>query len=313
VNQLLPAYAHGGGDRTHHPLEKILMSIQFTCPQCGTSSSVDDSYAGQTGPCANCGASVTIPGGAAQPSSKSGASSTLLIVGVLCAVLCLPCGGIGVALLLPAVQAAREAARRIQCQNNLKQLALGMLNYEAVNGTFPPAYIPDANGQPMHSWRVLILPHIEQETLHASYDYSEPFDGPNNTYVTASMPQVFACPSAPNGDCAYHVINVPDGIFDGAKANGSASIADGTSNTLLIVESVGSGKEWTDPTNDLGSSALTMPINSGKNGNSISSYHAGGAAVVTADGRTIFISEQMTQNILSAFITKSDGQVFQLP
>src|SRR5262245_3382414 len=65
-------------------------------------------------------------------------------------------------LLLPAVSVAREPARRMQCLNNLKQIALALHNYDATYGSLPPAYIADASGKPMHSWRVLILPFLEQ-------------------------------------------------------------------------------------------------------------------------------------------------------
>lgn len=91
-----------------------------------------------------------------------------------------------VSLLLPAVQAAREAARRTSCVNNLRQLGLAVLNYESTHGTLPPAGIIDENPHPtgadgrfdsrrgkMFSWIVLILPHIEQEALHDQFDFNK--------------------------------------------------------------------------------------------------------------------------------------------
>jgi hypothetical protein len=63
-----------------------------------------------------------------------------------------------IALLLPAVSSAREAARRISCNGQMKQLALALHNYCQANGCFPPAYVADKNGRPMHSWRALIMP-----------------------------------------------------------------------------------------------------------------------------------------------------------
>ena len=68
-----------------------------------------------------------------------------------------------VALLLPAVQAAREAARRAQCVNNLKQIALAMHNYESATGAFPKPASIGKDGKPLLSWRVAILPYIEQD------------------------------------------------------------------------------------------------------------------------------------------------------
>ena len=92
------------------------------------------------------------------------------------------CAGLPmIALLLPAVQSAREAARRAQCSNNLKQIGLAFHNYHDSYGCLPPAYIPDGNGQPMHSWRVLILPFVEQSPLYDQYDFDEPWNGPNNS------------------------------------------------------------------------------------------------------------------------------------
>ena len=102
-------------------------------------------------------------------------------------VVILGCGCIG--LLLPAFSSAREAARRMQCLNNLKQIALALHNYHDVYGVFPPAYIPDAQGKPKHSWRVLILPFLEEQGTYEKYDFDEPWDGPNNRALLTSMPR----------------------------------------------------------------------------------------------------------------------------
>ncbi|MFN0054259.1 MAG: DUF1559 domain-containing protein, partial [Planctomycetales bacterium] len=90
----------------------------------------------------------------------------LLLIGGCALAVLLVCGGILAALLLPAVQQAREAARRTQCKNNLHQIGLALHNYHDAFNSFPPAYIPDASGRPMHSWRVLILPFLDQAPLY---------------------------------------------------------------------------------------------------------------------------------------------------
>src|SRR5262245_22393651 len=101
--------------------------------------------------------------------------------------------GVLVALLLPAVQAAREAARRMRCSNNLKQLSLGLHNYEDVHKTLPPAGI---NTNQM-SWLVLVLPYIEQTNLYDRFNFNAGAWNANNriTIVKRVKIPIINCPS----------------------------------------------------------------------------------------------------------------------
>jgi prepilin-type N-terminal cleavage/methylation domain-containing protein len=111
--------------------------------------------------------------------------------------------GILVALLLPAVQAAREAARRMSCSNNLKQIALALHNYHDTYKTFPPGAITPGGccGTPSAAnWCIYLLPFVEQQPLHNQYDFNTWNDGPParnaaNTFVTTQFLAVYACPS----------------------------------------------------------------------------------------------------------------------
>ena len=98
------------------------------------------------------------------PSGGGGGGIAVVIVGDRRAACSFAACGM-VALLLPAVQAAREAARRAQSSNNLKQIGLAMHNYHDTYGTFPPAVVTDASGKPLYSGRVLLLPFMEQAAL----------------------------------------------------------------------------------------------------------------------------------------------------
>ena len=69
---------------------------------------------------------------------------------------------------------AHEATKRVQCTNNLKQIGLAMQNYHSAYGTFSPAFIADEQGNPMHSWRFVILPFLEEQGLYEAYDFSQP-------------------------------------------------------------------------------------------------------------------------------------------
>jgi len=118
--------------------------------------------------------------------------------------------GILVALLLPAIQAARESARRTQCVNHLKQLGMAMHNYHDTHGSFPPSYVIQPGGGGVHgapdpetrdagpgwAWGALLLPFLEQSALHESMDMSLPSWHPENAEAVRTQVNVFLCPSA---------------------------------------------------------------------------------------------------------------------
>lgn len=126
--------------------------------------------------------------------------------------------GVMVGLLLPAVQAAREAARRMQCGNNLKQLSLAMHNYESTYKTLPPSRITTGNSR--HSWSAFMLPFIEQTQVYDIYNFNVRWSDPLNYPATAITVPAFICPSTPGSRLApnaaaqtAHVTTPPGGHF----------------------------------------------------------------------------------------------------
>src|SRR5262245_11684619 len=111
--------------------------------------------------------------------------------------------GILIALLLPAVQAAREASRRTHCQNNLKQIALGLQNYHSTYNTFPhgssygltPTSTIAPGNDRSGTWASSILAHMEEEALHDKFDFSLHMSDPANAAALAVYIPVFVCPS----------------------------------------------------------------------------------------------------------------------
>lgn len=293
------------------------MPITFSCPHCGVSTQVADQYAGQSGPCKSCGNTIQIPfaGGyqgkpQAAPTQSSSSTGTVILVVVLCAVMGMfVVGGVLVALLLPAVQAAREAARRMQCSNNLKQVALAMHNYHDTYKSFPPAYTVDAEGNKLHSWRTLILPFLEQGALYDQIDLDKPWDAPENLHIAESVIPTYACPSDPDGSMTpftnYMVIVGPGTIFEGDQPIGMRDILDGTSNTVLVVEVEGQNVSWMEPT-DLSLDQMQMAINSGPT--EPGSHHPGGMNAAMGDGAVMFLADSIDPNTLQLLITRADGQ-----
>ncbi len=108
--------------------------------------------------------------------------------------------GILVALLLPAIQAAREAARRSQCANNLRQLGLALQNYESNHKVFPSSMYIDLTGNTWGEWgpQARLLPFIEEANLRSLIDFSQPYSTPKNVTAIAFRIPVFMCPSENN-------------------------------------------------------------------------------------------------------------------
>jgi len=188
----------------------------------------------------------------------------LVVIGIM---------GILVALLLPAVQAAREAARRMQCYNNLKQIGLGLHNYESTHGAFPPAYAR----RPEHNMLTFILPYLEQQPVYDRYCWAVNWRDPANQAATRVDIALFVCPSTPSG---RHYVSdyatcefIPDtegrrnmigggaitvrtswhGLFkkgdpgdDYAPANRIADVRDGLSGTFMLFEDAGRPLEYED-------------------------------------------------------------------
>ena len=115
-----------------------------------------------------------------------------------------------IAMLLPAVQRIREAARRVQCQNNLRQLALGTLNYSSVHGDYLPPLWKTANFFPWDnfSWRVDILPFIETGNLQQTMELDELPFSPANLSAVETQLSVFQCPSTPSALRAIDTIGI---------------------------------------------------------------------------------------------------------
>jgi len=135
---------------------------------------------------------------------------------------------------------APRAARRMQCINNLHLIGLAMQHYEAVNGCLPPAYTTDQAGHPLHSWRLLLLPYLEQRDLYEKIRLDEPWDSPHNRSVLQDndLSLLFHCPSArnPKAETSYVMVVGPNTISDGPHSVRYKDCTDGLSRTIMIVE-----------------------------------------------------------------------------
>ncbi|QDU87779.1 hypothetical protein Pla175_11460 [Pirellulimonas nuda] len=219
--------------------------------------------------------------------------------------------GILIALLLPAVQAAREAARRSQSTNNMKQLMLALHNYHDVHNGFPPAAIFSDDGEPLLSWRVAILPFVEEQALYEQFHLDEPWDSEHNKQLIPLMPQTFLDPSSvlspEEGRSCYAAVTGEGYLMSGgADGTGMRNITDGTSNTVALVEvSDEAAPVWTQPGD------WTPDEDDPLAG--LGSRHPQGFIVGFCDGSVHFMSQDIDLDTWLALLTIGGGEVVQVP
>jgi hypothetical protein len=217
-----------------------------------------------------------------------------------------------IALLLPNYRGPgpRRAARRMLCSNRLKQIGLALQNYHDEFRSLPPAYIADEDGKPIHSWRVLILPYMEQQELYKKYSFSEPWNGPNNSKLHHEFVDVFTCPSRSSRqsrtDTSYVAVKGSQTAWPGENTINYDNITDGASNTILVVEMVKSGIHWMEP-RDLDFDQMPIAVNP-QQGQGISSEHPSVALVVFADGHTAALMKDTPPETLRRLLTIADGK-----
>ncbi|MEM7783753.1 MAG: DUF1559 domain-containing protein [Planctomycetota bacterium] len=208
-----------------------------------------------------------------------------------------------VGMLLPAVQQTRAAARRTSSMNNSRQMLLAMLNFESANGSFPAQASYDANGKPLLSWRVHILPFIEQQALYEEFHLDEPWDSPHNRKLISRMPMAYQSPSvASMGDGKTVYLGLSgDGMAFGKDARNLRDFTDGTSNSIVMVEVDPSASViWTKPED--------FTPNSRDPRRGLGSVNPGGFIATFADGSVRFISNSIDPEVLKGMMTISGGE-----
>lgn len=249
------------------------------------------------------------------------------------------------ALLLPAIQAARESGRRVACGNNLRQIGLALLHHHEQFGRFPAAEPP---ARRPGGWATAILPLLEEQAVYDRVDLRAPVDAPANRLAAASVVPTYVCPSArtmaPDRSGAtsrgYAVIDygamigaveplagppvlnqaVPypesHGVFPAADAGSSggspalrlADVTDGVSCTIAVGEDSGRGRQWNGVWID-GRSAFDQElpgINLTPN-NELFSDHPRGVHVVLCDGSTHFLRQEIDLTVLVGLANRDDG------
>ncbi|MCR9199597.1 MAG: DUF1559 domain-containing protein [Planctomycetaceae bacterium] len=230
-----------------------------------------------------------------------------------------------VALLLPAVQQAREAARRTQSRNNMKQIMLAMHNHHDVYRAFPRGTFEneELEVEERLSWMYPLLPFIEQNNLYGQIDKNGAWNSEQNKPMAELMLPVLVNPSAAGEEAgAMDYVGIsgigPDsaslkandpkaGIFGYDRQTRIRDITDGTSNTIAIMDSSERGKSYLQGGKSSIRGFSQQPYINGPDG--IGGPHPGGVNAGFADGSVRFISENIDPKVLEALATKAGGEV----
>jgi hypothetical protein len=230
---------------------------------------------------------------------------------------------LGVVLALPAVMAAREAARRSQSMANMHQIGSAMINFQEARRDFPAAGMNAQGETPNVGWRVQILPYVGERPLYDEFRPSiregEPWDSEQNKRLIHPMPNVYR---NPNGDIEppktnYLAVIGQETMFSGSRFSRhpsgrwryrgptAAHIRDGLAHTVMIVEAdADQAAVWASPDD------WVFDPKNPKRG--LGSYRPGGFLAVFADGQVRFISNDVNDEILSAAMTRAGGERFDL-
>jgi prepilin-type N-terminal cleavage/methylation domain-containing protein/prepilin-type processing-associated H-X9-DG protein len=192
------------------------------------------------------------------------------------------------ALFLPSVRTGRPSVRRTQCLNNIRNIALALENYKEEYHAYPPAYTVDAKGKPLHSWRTLILPYLDQKALYRKIDLSKPWNDPANAQVGEKLVSIYRCFEA---DCAdncttYLALVTKEGYLRPGKSKDVVAGSD-DSKTLMVIEvDAKHAVPWMSPAD--ADEQLWLSF-----GPKSDLPHQGGSMVAFADGHAMFLSAHL--------------------
>ncbi|HQX51054.1 MAG TPA: DUF1559 domain-containing protein [Planctomycetaceae bacterium] len=212
-------------------------------------------------------------------------------------------GPVAIALLLPAVQQAREAARRTQDMNSLKMIGLALHNYHDANGKFPARANYGTSGNALLSWRVHLLPYLDQKKLYEQFHLDEPWDSEHNLTLLDRIPNVYQSKSLSDPKKTVFVTaDGPGTMMEGKAGTGLRDVTDGTSNTIFVMEANPENAVlWTQPED--------LPFDPQSPGIGLGQFRTQGFQALFADGSVRLIANKIADESLRNLIIRNDGNV----
>lgn len=223
-------------------------------------------------------------------------------------------GMMGLGITIPAFQQARGAAGRMSSANNLKQMALAFHNFNDSNNSFPKDIIDKKTGKRLLSWRVQLLPYMEQAALYQQFKLDEPWDSENNIKLARMVVPVYTAPNQPPSMdpqglvlTPYQALVGPGTLFEPGKKLRFRDVTDGTSNTIMFVEAKRQ-VIWSKPDDVPFDPANPLPgADKLFGGLSPNGFNA-----AMGDGSVRFLKYTVDPKTLKAMITRGGGEIYTL-
>lgn len=209
-----------------------------------------------------------------------------------------------ICMVVPEIQRSREGSRRSRCKNNLKALGLAFTMYQEKFGVFPPAYTMDANGKPLHSWRTLLLPYLDQVALYETIDLSKPWNDPANAKARGTRVLAYECPwNDPQTKTNYLAIVTPGSCLRPGASRGFRNVPDGLSNTIVVIEAPPYAMvHWMSPLDADESLVLSIGPDSKMS-------HSSGGHALLGNGDVRFIPSDLAPDVRRALMSAAGGEV----
>jgi hypothetical protein len=221
-------------------------------------------------------------------------------------------GSLCLLLFFPCARTIRDTPGRVRSANNIKQIAVALHSYHETNGHLPPAVVRNKDGQPLYSWRVALLPYLEENSLYEQFRLNEPWDSEHNKKFLDKTPSVYASwwRDEP-GQTRYQVLVGPGTAFERPELTW-ADFPDGPGSTLLVVEA-GTPVPWTKPAELVYDPAGPLLQLGGVHSKPVRFlcrewWREPGFVAGFADGSVRFVRSSTDERTIRALITRNGGE-----
>lgn len=300
------------------------MPIDYVCPHCHAKFFVDDAYRGQSGPCAECGKTISIPGKTKADPTELKSKEQLEVLNQRARNAkylrwSIWAGSVAIAvtisyllamIVIPEVEKLAIRRDATKSLTNLQRVAKALNEYAAQYGSYPPPTVMDSSGMPLYSWRVLILPQLGHSSLYSQFRLDKAWDAPENVFLQNSMPEVYRLTGVSklysSQETAVSLVTGPGTLFPATGPLSPKDVKDNASATILVTEAVRASNIWSSPGDCLLAPNSQVGATSGTD---IGTDRQGIALAVSVAENSLVIPDKISVSKLRGLATPDGGEI----